>query len=179
MIKSPKLIKPSLWNRFKGLVKKGVTKVTKSNKFELPKNRKSLLEAYEKANSPEAMEAKKSLSNIRELENKKDVAEKEKAHLNEDIERLTKRKTSLETANTYAEGDLETLENNRKVAEEMIAELETANEELKAQNAKNPKTTSKIEQTDDLEFVTREDNILSNSLDRMQLNKKIEDDLER
>ena len=96
MIKSPKLIKPSLWNRFKGLVKKGVTKVTKSNKFELPKNRKSLLEAYEKANSPEAMEAKKSLSNIRELENKKDVAEKEKAHLNEDIERLTKRKTSLE-----------------------------------------------------------------------------------
>ena len=125
------------------------------------------------------MEAKKSLSNIRELENKKDVAEKEKAHLNEDIERLTKRKTSLETANTYAEGDLETLENNRKVAEEMIAELETANEELKAQNAKNPKTTSKIEQTDDLEFVTREDNILSNSLDRMQLNKKIEDDLER
>lgn len=179
MMKTPKLIKPSLWNRFKGFVKKGVAKVTKSNKFELPKNRKSLLEAYEKANTPEAMEAKKSLSKIRELENKKDVAEKERALHNEEIEELINRKTALESANMMAEEDLNVLENSRKVAEDLIADLETKNEELKAQNAKNPKTASKIEQTEDLEFVTREDNILSNSLDRMQLNKKIDDDLER
>ena len=70
----------------------------------------------------------------------------------------------------FAESDRKDLLDRREQATEVVTSLEAKNEELAREDATRT-VTSKLEQTEDLEFVTRED-----SLVEMYTDSRMKDD---
>lgn len=149
LLKNSKLIKPGAWNKVKGFFKNLASKFSPKRFFEPPKGAEGLIKKYNKAKTPEV---------------------KEEIEARSKVENLKRELTTLESDKAFTEMDIKDLVDRREQATKVVTDLETKNEELAKEDATRT-ATSKLEQTEDLEFVTRED-----SLVEMYTDSRMKDD---
>lgn len=149
LLKNSKLVKPGAWNKVKGFFKNLGAKLSPKRFFEPPKDADKLIKKYNKAKTPEVEEEMKARSKV---------------------ESLIRDLSELESDKAFAESDRKDLLDRREQATEVVTSLEAKNEELAREDATRT-VTSKLEQTEDLEFVTRED-----SLVEMYTDSRMKDD---
>ena len=138
LLKNAKMIQSGIFNKVKGFFSKLASKFKPKKFFEPPKDSDKLVKKYRDALTPEV---KDEIKARRELENLK-------------IDRL-----GLDILKVSKESEREKLAEKGTKALEEIQVLEDRNEELAREDAGRA-VDSQIEQTDDLEFVTREDDIV-------------------
>lgn len=138
LLKNAKMIQSGIFNKVKGFFSKLASKFKPKKFFEPPKDSDKLVKKYRDALTPEV---KDEIKARRELEN------------------LKRDRLGLDILKVSKESEREKLAEKGTKALEEIQVLEDRNEELAREDAGRA-VDSQIEQTDDLEFVTREDDIV-------------------
>lgn len=138
LLKSAKMIQSGIFNKVKGFFSKLVSKFKPKKFFEPPKDSDKLVKKYHDALTPEVEDEIKSRKGL---------------------EKLRADRLGLDALKISKETERDDLAERGRIALDEIKALEDRNEELANEDAARA-VESKIEQTDDLEFVTREDDIV-------------------
>ncbi len=138
LLKNVKMIQAGIFNKVKGFFSKLASKFKPQRFFEPPKDSDKLVKKYRDALTPELKDEIKSRRGL---------------------ESLKADRMGLDVLKVSKEGERDDLVEKSRVALDEIKALEDRNEELAREDAGRA-GDSQIEQTDDLEFVTREDDIV-------------------